>query len=221
MTETYSLSVDFGGNINIKRLTGEIDDDGTITTALSFINVSVSSADNVDIDFVAPLSAPEKTALDTVVANHNSTPFSGSIFVAYDTTGGLNIDSGYTPIVWDTIEQIDNIYSHSTSDITFNVSGNYDLLVQIPVDALSGALSSNSTARLMMDTGTGFKEVTATRSYATHEGVGAGFGILTISTCLVNINRNDIIRVEAMRLKGSTSLGTITGGRIFIHTSQM
>ena len=69
---TYSISGDFPNQkVDSDRLTKEIDADVTITTALDYIN---TEGDDCDIWFVDALSAPEVTALDTVVANHSGDP---------------------------------------------------------------------------------------------------------------------------------------------------
>ena len=68
-TISYSISTDFGGNINLNQLTDEINADGSITTKLSHIN---THGDNVEIVFVSAPSAGEKTALDGVVSAHNA-----------------------------------------------------------------------------------------------------------------------------------------------------
>jgi hypothetical protein len=70
-TETYSLSGDFPNQLcDPYQLTVEIEE-SSITTPLEYINVSVSSADNVDIVFESAISGGEKTTLDGLVAAHD------------------------------------------------------------------------------------------------------------------------------------------------------
>ena len=69
---TYSISNDFPNQkVDTDRLIKEIADDVTITTSLDCIN---TDGDVCDIWFADVLSAPEVTALDTVVANHSGDP---------------------------------------------------------------------------------------------------------------------------------------------------
>jgi hypothetical protein len=69
---SYSISGDFPNQKeDTDRLTKEIADDATITTAFDYIN---TAGDDCDIWFADVLSAPEVTALDTVVANHSGDP---------------------------------------------------------------------------------------------------------------------------------------------------
>lgn len=66
--ETYSITTDFGGvTPNIKQLHEEINENVVITTPFQGIN---NTGDVVDVIFDSTISAPEKTELDTLVANH-------------------------------------------------------------------------------------------------------------------------------------------------------
>jgi len=65
-TYTYSLSVDFGGNIKEGQLHGEI---VAAIVDTEFVGVN-RSEDVVDLVFVDVLSGGDETILDTVVANH-------------------------------------------------------------------------------------------------------------------------------------------------------
>lgn len=67
---TYSLGGDFPSGVNAENLEKEISA-SPITIAFDHVDVSVSSDDNVDIWFKAPISAGEETVLDGVVAAHN------------------------------------------------------------------------------------------------------------------------------------------------------
>jgi len=69
--ETYSLSVDFTNQgVNAETFEDEILSSSISSATLEFINVSVSSADNVDIVFDVAISAGDKTTLDGLVAAH-------------------------------------------------------------------------------------------------------------------------------------------------------
>lgn len=69
-TETYAL-IDFPNDkADPARLESEIIADAAITTQVAGVTVST----NVRVEFLAALSAPEKTALDAVVAAHSGEP---------------------------------------------------------------------------------------------------------------------------------------------------
>lgn len=110
MTETYSKSVDFPNGIAPGQLTDEINNDPSITTTLLRIDIE---GDVVDIIFVSNISPSEKTALDSVVANHVPFPSNAitnidgfidltttladgnSIIIsASDPVGGINMNAG-------------------------------------------------------------------------------------------------------------------------------
>ena len=66
--ETYSLGSDFGGvSPNIEQLVSEIQENVNITTTL---NSLYQYSDDVNIVFASSISGPEKTELDSIVANH-------------------------------------------------------------------------------------------------------------------------------------------------------
>ncbi len=67
MTEVYSKSVDFPNGLRSGQLAIEIQEDSSITTTLLRID---TNGDVVDIIFQSAISAPEKTALDTLIANY-------------------------------------------------------------------------------------------------------------------------------------------------------
>ena len=69
MTEKYSISSDFGTvTPNIAQIDDIVQNDPGITTSL--IGTIIHS-DDVDIIFVSDISAPEKTALDSIVSSYS------------------------------------------------------------------------------------------------------------------------------------------------------
>lgn len=65
---SYTVSGDFPNNIDIGYICKEIEDNGTITTTLDGCHLN---GDDVGIRFLATLSAPEITELNSLVAAHN------------------------------------------------------------------------------------------------------------------------------------------------------
>ena len=108
--ETYSNSIDFPNGLIAGQLFGEIEASVSITSVLN--NVADVPGDNVEISFDSALSAPEKTALDGLVAAHtpslNETVNSiGFVEISSDladpqavrianndVSGGINVDAG-------------------------------------------------------------------------------------------------------------------------------
>jgi len=73
-TYNYSVTSDFGGNINIKQLGDTIASESGITINLTGILID---GDNVDIIFDAALSAGEHTTLDGIISSHDSNEIKG------------------------------------------------------------------------------------------------------------------------------------------------
>lgn len=81
MTEVYSLSGDFSGNLNSNQLQEEIIAEGSITTTLLHIELI---GDVVNIIFDSTASSAEKTTLNNLVSNH--------VPIAEDEIAELRID---------------------------------------------------------------------------------------------------------------------------------
>lgn len=87
--ETYNSTTDFTSGINVSQFYDEIENDPAITTALGNPGVTLSGT-TVTVTFVAIISGSEKTALDTLVANHVPV-FSDADNIFND--GRINIES--------------------------------------------------------------------------------------------------------------------------------
>lgn len=66
-TETYSLSIDFGGNLNAGQFHEEIDDESGISPTILTVRIT---DDVVELDFSSSLSSGEQTILDGLVSGH-------------------------------------------------------------------------------------------------------------------------------------------------------
>jgi hypothetical protein len=64
---SYSLSIDFGGAIDLSQFSDEIVDSPSITAVFL---TALETGDDIDIHFDVTLSGPEITALDALVAAH-------------------------------------------------------------------------------------------------------------------------------------------------------
>ena len=77
--ETYSLSTDFGGNVDTDALLGLVQTNVSINTNCGGVGVV---GDNVHLFFDSVISGPEKTELDTLVAGYVYTPSVDKLTVA-------------------------------------------------------------------------------------------------------------------------------------------
>ena len=204
MTETYSLSSDFGGDIASGQLADEIRN-SSIVTNLLYINVSVSSSDNVDIVFQSTISGAEKITLDGLVVAHTPNPVTnysitseGYIsFVsnladnnairinANDPGGGINIDAGSGGITIDS-DNIISIDAGALINIT-NTAGNIELdsAGLININSESGINIGNDVDTVPINIGTGAASKTITignLTGSTGVNTNAGTNGITLST---------------------------------------
>lgn len=159
-TYTYSKASDFGGSIIPHRLEQEINDDVGIAPVVSYIS---TSGDVVDIVFPSTLSGAEITALNAVIAAHDSTP---DPIVVIATSGSTNnttttINTTQTtnrtvfiPDVDDTLVAESNVQTLSSKDLvdsSTNIVDNVDATKKLNFSvggASSGSImtfSSNHT----------------------------------------------------------------------------
>lgn len=155
----YSISGDFSpAGVDIVQLQEEILNDPSITVIISYI---YTNGDALYTVFPSALSAPEKTSLDTVIANHipnNISNFSitqtGYIQLnstladstairinASDTAGGIDIDAGSGGIAIDTTNAI-SLDANAESNFT-TASGNLLLRSVIGTTNIDGGAGIN------------------------------------------------------------------------------
>lgn len=89
--ETYSLAQDFGGNINSERILNTVNDNATITPNLGGVGII---GDMVHMYFDSILTGTEKSELDNLVANHDSSPTPETVTV--DDISYVDYASHYT-----------------------------------------------------------------------------------------------------------------------------
>ncbi len=145
MTETYSVSSDFGGIApNIAQLDNQIINDPAITTDL--IGISLN-ADVVDIIFVSTISGSEKTALDNLVSNYILDNTFG-----LNPVGTLNAEDGSGSTI--------SILPGATGNILVSQpgmtgSGALEYVSPIPSNFIDGlTLNRNSVSIVRVDEGT-------------------------------------------------------------------
>jgi hypothetical protein len=157
MTETYSKSVDFGGQLAAGQFHTEIEDEAGITTTLLRVDVN---SDVVNVVFESTISAGEKTTLDTLVSNHTPNPTNSIISVpgnneitstladaasiiinASNAAGGIDIDAGTGGIAIDTTNSI-SLDAAAASNFT-TTSGNLTLDATVGLVNIDGGSGIN------------------------------------------------------------------------------
>jgi len=205
MKYIYSLSSDFGGNINPTNLEDEIEA-SSIATTLSRISVI---QDTVDIHFTSALSGAEETTLNGLIATHDSSPTDdlkvAYVNVYYGGTGGEKITQNETTVTLDTIRtgNPQSIFTLTNSElIVGQLDQEYVFLISYDVAADNdGSARSKLHWWLEMDTGSGFTEVAGTRRGTYHRNSTQGEGSSS-ATILMALDSGYKLRIRGQRISG-------------------
>jgi hypothetical protein len=133
-------------------------------------------------------------------------------FYAYGPSTDTDIGSGFTPITLDTEVKKDSSFTHvaNSSEITINNTGEYLISFNFTGD-VDGNSRTGSATRLVLDTGSGFTEVSGARGYAYHRNTTTGENTCGVSTIL-SLNSGDKIRIESLRISGSNITNALANG---------
>jgi fibronectin-binding autotransporter adhesin len=214
----YSISGDFTpSGVDPSQLQEEIEAEVLITVTISYI---YTNDDDLYTVFPSALSAPEKTALDTVISNHipnninnYSVTQSGYIqfnstladnqairILASDTAGGIDINAGNGGI---TIDTTNGISIDSQAESNFSVTGGNLILES---DALTCIQSSGTgSAGIIIGTDTVDQTINI--------GTGTGAKNITIG------NTSNSTSVDINTGTGGFSLDTASGGSISLDAN--
>jgi hypothetical protein len=134
-------------------------------------------------------------------------------FDYYDSTGGVDISSGLTTILFDSIRSNCDTFSFSASSgvITSNVSGRFWVGFDVTTQISSGTNRSTSYAQLEINTGSGFTLVPGTYGGMYNRTNGADINSASRRARL-DLNPGDEVRVRAARLAGSSTIVTAANG---------
>jgi hypothetical protein len=213
VTYTYSLSGDFGGDINISTLFDEIQASAIVNTCYG---VSLLG-DTVTIGFEGSLSGGDETILDGLVSSHDSTtPIfieedpQLSAFTVYDNTGGQAF-TGTITVNLDTVKTNTEptVFSLSADVVTIALEGTYFVSYEGSVDTSGGRTESRWF--LQRDSGSGFSTEDGTFSWGYHR--NGSQGITTAScTVVLSVAAGDQFRLRAQRNTGGSTLTTQADG---------
>jgi len=148
-------------------------------------------------------------------AGGSTTPvtFGEKAFWGYDVAGGINIDAGWTDISLDTEGYKDNEFIHASDSpvIELDEDGVYQITYYVTTDCVLGQDRSESEARIVIDTGSGYTEEPGTRSVMYNRIFlqGAANGSVTI---VKSLSATDKIKIQARRRSGPDSIETYPDG---------
>jgi len=128
---------------------------------------------------------------------------------ASDTANSILITTDWTDITLDTTEIITSDFTHSNGVITINTTGVYSVTYNISAINILGLDRTGVYTRLMVDTGSGFVEETASRSSMycrTYVDVGVGS---TSLTKVMSLDAEDELKLQAYIYYGEESVTTL------------
>jgi len=132
----------------------------------------------------------------------------------YDSTGSIDITSGWTDITMDTTRiSSTTIASHTAGQatITANRDGLYRISFSISIEQTAGNSRSDAAGRLLLDTGSGFAQVPGSLVYIYSRQNTIGVGSASCSFCL-ELSTDDVIKIQAQKKTGGGTLKTIADG---------
>jgi len=141
-------------------------------------------------------------------------------FNAYDAGGNIYCSKGYVPITWDTEVHKDSVFLHEHNAAQVTVAYSTKVLVRadVTVRHFRNNSRTDSVARLMMDEGSGGREVPGTKAYMYNRNQNQGINTASISR-IVNLKANSKLWIEVSRNSGGGDLMTQGGGcRILLQT---
>lgn len=211
MTEIYSKSADFGGQIAAGQFDTEIRNEPAITTTLNYVDVT---GDVVSVVFQSAISGPEKTALDALVVAHvpadinitlntvgyvdiTSTLADGAAIKinATDTVGGITLDAN-NQISLDAGAASN--FSTSVGDLTFEAAG---------VATINGGgginIGGNNDAQaILIGTSTSVRPITIGNQ------TGATYVTVNTGTNGFNVNSTGHVSIDGIGVASNISLTT-------------
>jgi hypothetical protein len=139
--------------------------------------------------------------------------FGEKAFWGYDVGGGINIDAGWTDISLDTEGYKDNEFIHASNSpaIELDEDGVYQITYYVTTNTVFGGTRSDSEARLLIDTGSGYTEEPGTLSVMYNRNIaqGASNGSVTI---VKSLSATDKIKIQARRRSGADNIETYPNG---------
>lgn len=156
---------------------------------------------------------------DSAVLSVATPPFQ---FYAYDSVGGLSLNAGFTPIPWSAVVRQDTaVFSHTAgaSSITIvNYTGDLRVTADVTTTITSGNAQSDSSFRIALNAGAGFVAVPGSAGWILNRSSAQGTGTAS-ATVLIAVAPGYIVRVEAERESGTSTIRTLAGAsRITLQT---
>lgn len=116
----------------------------------------------------------------------------------------------YTDIPWSGVRKITDDFSHTAgeTEITFVKSGTYIVMARISTNHDSDVTRTSSTARLSIDTGSGFNPIPGTDAWMYNRDQTNGYDTCSIF-CILDVNPGYKIKISAIAVSGSANIFTL------------
>lgn len=155
------------------------------------------------------LTANSAEALGVEWSTPSSITFGEKVFWGYDTAGGINISSGWTDITLDSEGYKDDEFTHSADSAVVEVDedGIYQITYYVTTYITSGSSRSDSEARIVIDTGSGYVEEAGSIGGMYNRTAGEDLANASV-TIIKSLSATDKIKLQARRNSGSDTVVT-------------
>lgn len=139
------------------------------------------------------------------------TPFNSSVAEIYDTSGTQTLsNTSFTTILISTAGIVDNGYTAGSGTITVGNSGKYKITYRI-----SAAVVTNSNATGEYKLQVNGNDVAGTSGFTFHRNSADPKGTVTV-TKILNLNANDVVRVQGKVVNNNRTLQLVANGSSLI-----
>ena len=141
--------------------------------------------------------------IDTTVATATGT---STYFDAYNSTQQL-ISSTYTDLLLEVQRIMSSSFSHTvnTSTVTVLDAGTYLVIARVTTNVTAGTSRSESQAKIVIDTGAGFTDVTGSIGMMYNRKTLEGGNTASIP-CILQLNAGDKLKVQARVISGTNTV---------------
>jgi len=136
---------------------------------------------------------------------------SGSLtgyFDAYDSTGGTTVGTSWVDVPLTTERhKTSDLFSHSSGSSELEVLKSYTYIItaRVTTAITNGTNRTDSIMRIVKDTGSGYSEIPGSRGKMYNRTNNYGENTATV-TVITPLNKNDKIKVQAIRDNGTSTL---------------
>jgi hypothetical protein len=129
-----------------------------------------------------------------------------------DTVGGLNLNGGFTDLVFDTITN-SSVATLVGADMTINLSGLYEIHYDT-TNLITGGARTRTDSKLQENTGGGFSDIPGTLRSMYHRNTTTDSNSASC-TIIRQFTAGDVVKVQTGRVAGPSTALTVANGAAF------